>query len=592
MKKIALIMVAVAVLAMPALAAPKFEKVIPEDAIGIFLVRNCTELGEKFKLHSAYAMWQEPSVQRFLEKPIARLNEELQKVEGKAGVTKDQVLDLFQGQVALFVIGTDKDDVDAALMIEVGGDKTDEALRIVEGIIAAADRENETVQLQTVEEDFEGAKIFKVGPAGVGNTDQGITYSVVKDVLLIGGPRNAVKRAITALHTPPPKSIATSQVYADALERVKSDSDIIAFLNIQQLLAVIKKTAQMNAKPGAATLQLNQMLVAFGVDSLVSASMGIHIGSDEAVSRALLKIAGEPRGIVRLLIPQPGPLHSGADVPADAASFFATRFNFPGAWDEIMTIMQGLNPMAVQGIQQQEQMIAQTTGEPFSIRNDILAVFGPRVSFYQKFDAPFDPKTSQKMIFTLDVTSKAAFDTAINKLRRAVPMAFTMMQSQQYMGHEIFVFSPPQNPNMPPPDPAQRPTPAFAVADNKFIFSNNAETLKTHLRALGKGGDSLIKTESFQRAQQKLPVDQRVMFSHSDPKSQVKMFLGMLRGEQGSMFLNAMRNNAGAGEFLDLFDFSLLPPDEDVVKHLVPSTSCAVRTPDGILMVGWSPAKP
>ena len=90
----------------------------------------------------------------------------------------------------------------------------------------------------------------------------------------------------------------------------------------------------------------------------------------------------------------------------------------------------------------------------------------------------------------------------------------------------------------------------------------------------------------------KLPVDQRVMLSHSDPKSQVKMFLGMLRGEQGAMFLNMIRSNAGAGEFLDLFDFSLLPPDEDVVKHLVTSTSCAVRTPDGILMVGWSPAKP
>lgn len=590
MKKFALIMVAVVLLAMPAFAAPKFENVIPEDAIGMFLVRNCSELGEKFKLHSAYALWQEPSVQRFLEKSIARVNEELQKVEGKAGVTKDQVLDLFQGQVAFFVIGKNQNEADAVLMIEVG-DKANEAVQVVEGIISSADRENEAVQLQTIEEDFEGTRLFKVSRAGNADASQGMAYSVVNDVLLLGGPRSAIKRAITGLHTPPPKSIATSQVYTDARERVGRDSDIIAFVNIQQLLVLVEASRQ-NVNPNAAALQLNQMLAAFGVDGLVSASMGINIGRDEAVSRAFLKIAGEPRGIVRLLIPEPGPLHSGADVPADAASFFATRFNFPGAWDEIMGMMQGLNPMAVQGIQQQEQMIAQTTGEPFSIRNDILAVFGPRVSFYQKFEVPFDPKTSQKMVFTLDVTSKAAFDTAINKLRRAVPMLFAMMQPQQYMGHEMFVFSPPQNPNAPPLDPAQMPTPAFAVANNSFIFSNNAETLKAHLRTLGKGGDSVTKTEAFQRALQKLPVDQRVMLSHSDPKSQVKMFLGMLRGEQGSMFLDAMRNNPGASKFLDLFDFSLLPPDEDVVKHLVSSTSCAVRTPDGILMVGWSPARP
>ena len=583
------VLLALVLLAAPVLAAPEFQNVIPEDAIGLVLVRNCAELREKFKGYSAYAMWQEPSVQRFVERPLARLNQELQKAEGKTGVTKEQILDLFQGQVGLFVTGTTDDDADAVLMLEIG-DRREEALRILDAIIAAAARENPAVQLLTIEEEFEGVRLFKVG--GNGAEHKGLTYGVLDDVLLLGSHRGGIKRAVTALHTPPPRPVAASQAYADALERIGSDADIIAFLNLPRLIALIETAQQKKAAPGAAAPQLKPILAALGLDGLISASMGIQLSRDEATSRLFLKVAGEPRGLVRLIIPEPGPLHTGADVPADAASFFAARFEFAKAWDEIIAIMQAVNPMAAQSLQQQQQIIAQTIGEPFSIRDDILTVFGPRVSFYQKFEAPFNPGTSQQMLFALDITGKPAFDAAMDKLRRAVPMAFAAMQPQDYMGHELFVFTPPPNPNAPPPDPAAVSLPAFVATSDRLIISNNSEMLKAHLRILGKNANPLAKQQAFQDGLRRLPVDQRVMISHSDPKAQVKMFLDMLRSEQGTTFLDAMRNDPDADDTISLFDFSLLPPDEDILKHLVPSTSCAVRTPDGILMIASSPANP
>ena len=248
--------------------------------------------------------------------------------------------------------------------------------------------------------------------------------------------------------------------------------------------------------------------------------------------------------------------------------------------------------MMLQQLQQQEQALGEQIGEPFSIRNDIITVFGPGVSFYQKFEKPFNLTTSQRMVFSVDISGKAAFDNVLNKLRKVAPMLFAMMQPEDYMGRQIYVFTPPRPPNAPPPEPGQTPVPAFAATDNSFVFSNNVETLKAHLRLLGKDGETMAGQQAFQEALRKLPADQRVMISHSNPKSQVEMLLNTMRGPQGAMFLNMFGANPDIAEFIDLFDFSLLPPSEDVTRHMVSSTSCAVRLPDGILLVGRSPAKP
>jgi len=567
----------------PALAAPAFEKTIPEDALAVVLVRNCTELGEKYKAHSAYKLWQEPSVQRFLEKPLDRLNEEIGKAEGKAGVTKDQVLGLFKGQLGFFVVADPPGEGGTVFMIEVG-DQGEEAQRIVEAFVSAVGREAPNLQLRTVEEEFEGVGLSIVMKAN--EEDPVLVYAVVDDVLLLGGPAAVVKRAVTGLRNPPPRSIAAGQVYGDALERVGRDADVIAFVNIQRIIDLVTSMRPEGAQG------MERTLGALGVDGLVSASMGIHVTREEAVSRLFLKIAGRPRGIVKMIVPEPGPLHGGADVPADAAGFMATRFDFAGNWDEFEKILQALNPMMLQQLKQQELALTQQIGEPFSIRNDIVAVFGPGVSFYQKFEKPFNLSTSQRVVIAVDISGKTAFDNLLNKLRKVAPMVFAMMQPQDYMGRQIYVFTPPRPPNAPPPAPGQMPVPAFAATDNSFVFSNNVETLKAHLRLLGKDGETMAGQQAFQEALRKLPADRRVMISHSNPKPQVEMLLSAMGGPQGEMFLGALRGNPQIAEFLDLFDFALLPPSEDVTKHLVSSTSCAVRLPDGILLVGRSPAKP
>ena len=568
------------VLCAVAVAAPPFEKVVPADALAFVMVKDFPALSERFKGYSAYALWKEPSVQRFLERPLERLNQEIQKAEGKAGVTLDEITGLFQGQMALFVTGTTSDDVGGVALLDVG-DKGEEATRIVAALVAAAAREKENVTIQTAEEEFEGARIAKVFKQG--KQKPSFVYALAGDVLLMSGKVEPVKQTISALRNPLPRSIETLQAYNDALNRVSRDSDVVVFVNLTKIMDNVRRSDTTGQKAGTIT--------ALGADGLISASMGITVGRYQSLSRLFLHIAGPPRGVVKMIIPQPGPLHSASGVPADAAGFVATRFEFAKAYDELEKILQALNPMTLQQMQMQTQQIAQTIGEPFDLRDDILAVFGPRVSFYNRFTEVENFAKSQQVVFVVEISSKAAFDAALGKMRKAVPMLFMMMQPQEYLGHQVYVFTPPQPPNAPPP-PQDTPRPGFVATNNTFIISNSADALKAHLRSMGGGAPSLLDNSGFRKGLRALPVDRRVMVSFSNPVPQAKVFLNALRQGDFADKLGMLQNKPETVEIVNLFDFTLLPPNEDVIKHLVSGAGCAVVTPDGLLVISRSPAQP
>ena len=84
-------------------AAPAFEKARPRTRSPSLTVRSMPAFQQHLKADPLYAIWQEPSVQKFLEKPVESLQAELTEAEGKAGMKFDEIWSLFHGQVALAV---------------------------------------------------------------------------------------------------------------------------------------------------------------------------------------------------------------------------------------------------------------------------------------------------------------------------------------------------------------------------------------------------------------------------------------------------------------------------------------------------------
>ena len=56
---------------------------------------------------------------------------------------------------------------------------------------------------------------------------------------------------------------------------------------------------------------------------------------------------GERKGILKILTPAPGELHSGAEAPADAVTFMSVRFDPAGIFEQVQKILSVASPQAL-----------------------------------------------------------------------------------------------------------------------------------------------------------------------------------------------------------------------------------------------------
>ena len=575
-----LLAVAAGILSAQARAAAPFENATPEDAWVFITVRNLPTLTEKFKAHSLYVLWNEPSVQHFLAKARDHINQKLHAAEGKAGVTLAEAKKLFTGQIALFITPSpDDEDPRVVLMADVGQNGA-RAMHIAATAILAA-QENGVHNLKSVEENMNGARIISLFDAAAQAEKPELVYALAGDVFLLGNALDTVRQTVAFLHNPPPTSLASLNAYKHALTRISPSADIIAFVNLERLIQQVAEKDQT----GRAT----EIITGLGLDAAIAASFGLSVTTQDACNRIFLNV-GQPRGLLKIIMPEPGPLHTPRDAPADTAGFIACRFDPAHAYDELEKILQAVAPEALAMLNMKIQQHTQTTGEPFDLRNDVLAVFGPRWTFYSRFQKPLDPRTSQQIILMADIPGKAAFDRVIAKLRRVAP-PFAALQPEDYLGHQVYSIASPQPPGVPPPPPG-RPIPAFTATENRLIIANTVQAIKAHLRHLNSRAPSLADRTQYRQGLRALPADGAIMISFSDPAFQVELLLNSLRHGALDPFLQKMQNDPPKKELLDLFDFSQLPPNEDVLKHLVTSAGCIVVKPDGLLFITRSPAHP
>jgi hypothetical protein len=565
-------------------AAPAFEKVVPEDTIAFVTVHSMPAFRQHLKADSLYAIWQEPSVQKFLEKPLQSLKRKAAEAEDKAGVKFDEIGSRFHGQVALVVTNdpNNSDAPDLLMLVDVGNDG-ERAMNLMALIEEASNKEPDAPKETAVEEIYEGVKLIHMRSAdneGAPSEGRHDTYGVAGDVFLLGNSDAAVKRTVSFLNAPPEKSLASTTTYQTVAQKLSPEADALAFVNIAQIIALAKKHA---GDPGGDhDPQMPQTLDALGLSGLGGVGLSLTIGPDFDTVRVFAQTMGERKGIVKILTPAPGELHSGAEAPADAVTFMSVRFDPLGIFEEIQKILNVMQSETLAALNSQMDAAAKQIGEPFDLRNDVLSVFGPRLAAYSRYEQPAQPGASQQVVFMVDIVNKAAFKGMWDKLNKIAPEVFAQFQAREYLGQQMYVLTPPGQPQ---PPPEGQSAPAFVVTDRQFIFSTNVEVLQAHLRRMSANGPTLRDQTIFQEGLKTIPADGRVMFGFTDRSRQVEFVLKAIKNGDFASVAAAMRREPSMAEFLDQFDLALLPEAADITKHLSPNVCCAVVQPDGLMLM-------
>ena len=509
-------------------AAPAFEKALPEDTIAFVTARSMPAFQQHLKADPLYAIWQEPSVQKFLEKPAESLRQNMTEAEGKAGIKFDEIWSLFHGQVALAVTtdANDSDKPDVMLLVDIGNDG-DRAMQLMALVEAASNKGAEAPQRAAVEETYEGVKLIHVQPAddkAAQGGERHDTYGVAGDVLILCDSDEAAKRTVSFLKAPPEKSLATTAAYQAVLEKLSPEADVIAFGNIAQVIALTEKHAA--APNGGQGPQLPQMLDAFGLTGLGGVGLSVTFGPDFRTVRAFAQTVGERKGILKILTPAPGELHSGAEAAADAVTFMSVRFDPAGIFEQVQKILSVASPQALAVLNAETGAMSKTLGQPFDLRNNVLSIFGPRLAAYSRYEQPAEADAKQQVIFMMDIVNKAAFTGMWDKLNKVAPQLFAQVQPREYLGQQMYVVAPPGQPQPPPEGQA---TPAFVVTDREFIYSSSVEALQAHLRRMNAGGPTLADQPTFQEALKTIPTEGRVMFGFEDRSRQVEYVLQAIK---------------------------------------------------------------
>jgi hypothetical protein len=572
-------------------AAPAFEKAVPEDTVAFVTVRSMPAFQQHLKTDPLYAIWQEPSVQKFLQKPIESLKQNMTEAEGKAGIKLDETGSLCHGQVALAVTTdpNNADEPELVLLVDVGNDG-DRAMRVMAMIQEASNKEPDTPKATAVEETYEGVKLIHMQPADDKGAQSGArhgTYGVAGDVFIASNSDEAVKRTVSFLKAPPEKSLATTATYQAVREKLPPEADLLGFVDLAQVIALVRKHVPgQNAGYGP---PLSQTLDATGLSGLGGLGFSLAIGPEFDTVQLFAQTVGERKGFLKIFTPAPGELHSGAEAPADAVTFISARFDPAGIFDEVQKMLSVMSPASLAYLNLEMGAMSKTLGEPFDLRKDVLSPFGPRLAAYSRYEQPAEADAKQQVIFMIDIANKAAFTGMWDKLNKVAPQVFAQVQQREYLGQQMYVLAPPGQ-QQPPPEGQE--TPAFVVTDREFIFSPNVEALQAHLRRMNAGGPTLADQPTFQEALKTIPSDGRVMFGFEDRSRQVEYILKAIKDGEFAALAAAFRSEPRVAEFMDQFDLTLLPDAADITKHLSPNVFCAVVQPEGLTLMSRSRTVP
>jgi hypothetical protein len=481
------------------------------------------------------------------------------------------------------------DEPDLLMLVDVGNDG-ERAMNLMAQLEEASNKEPNAPKETAVEETYEGVKLIHMRPAdneGAQSEGRHDTYGVAGDVFILGNSDAAVKRTVSFLNAPPEKSLASTATYQAVVQKLSPEADVLGFGDIAQIIALARKHA---ADPGGDhDPQTPQNLDALGLSGLGGVGLSLTIGPDFDTVRVFAQTVGERKGIVKILTPAPGELHSGAEAPADAVTFMSVRFDPAGIFEEIQKILGVMSPATLAMLNSQTDAAAKQIGEPFDLRNDVLAVFGPRLAAYSRYEQPAQPGASQQVVFMVDIVNKAAFKGMWDKLNKIAPEVFAQFQAREYLGQQMYVLAPPGQPQ---PPPEGQPAPAFAVTDREFIFSQDVAALQAHLRRMNADGPTLRDQPIFQEAIKTIPAEARVMFAFEDRSRQVEFVLKAIKDGDFAPVAAALRREPSVAEFLDQFDLALLPEAADITKHLSPNVLCALVQPDGLMLMFRSKTAP
>ncbi len=566
-------------------AGPRFLRLAPERTVAILHTPDWRRLKADVRKSPSYAMWKDPQVQRFLEKPLAKLRQRLEEWENEAGFKVADFGVVFQREMLVACTSMDfqRDLMRVALIADVG-DRGPDALRLIDKLIEKFGAEG----IEKGSEDFMGETLYRVQfppeQAKRIKVDE-LVYAVVDGVLLVSDDREAVKSAAAKLRGSAGPSLTDDETFRFVQEKIGA-YDIGFFVDIQKILAAADRADR--------TGEARKVIDHLGLRGARAAGSGLDIAEDRVVVRGFFYAPAPRKGLMKILVQPAGDVAPPAFVPKEVASYAAFRFSPLAAWREAMNMMRDISPSAYGFVQGYIQAWSANPEAPLRLEDELLAPLGPLFLDYESIDPSAESSKAdagdRSAVFVIQVRNRSAFEAGLASLKKLGGGA-VKFSSQDYMGYKIEQVETRNEfatvkPNQTKPEEVKKIL-AFALTDNYLVLGGDVEAVRGCLRRLGGSADSLRDNPDFQKVAALLPGPQSAL-AFSDERKAAESFGEILRNPALRKALEEV-----AEESLDEWvDLSLAPDPKVLAKYFYVTAGCLVPSDDGVLYFSVSPYGP
>ena len=519
--------------------APRAATLLPEDAVLYVGLPDFPRSRQDFEKSKLYALWQEPEVQAFLEKPRAALRE-------MAGTTKsdsvlqeffeDRVIGLLQGEVFVGITGINPKSLQSGLVF--GADvkqkkfEAEAFLKILEHDLAQRFPGSTAAEKRYLGADYEVWQL---------TADRQVCHGFLNSLLVFTADENEMRDLITRFAKQAPadaKSLADNPKFQRIVEQLPAGHEAVAYLNLGQLLGAFGPLLALSPQGGGflqkiGSIDASATSVTFADGLIEDVSLITYAGTNHVPAAAV------ERRTLALTSPD--------------TSFYSVQ-----AGDLAAAYRQTMDALALSGNASLTSMAIEFDrglrlgGIQFA--DDVLANIGPEMAWLATWR---EGEQIPDVAFVAEVKKADAlrekFDTAMEILRGSTPFLSRPWEAQSYLGTTMR--------SLHIGGTAFRVS--YAITDKFLVFGASPDYVRALVAQSKASAPTLVGNAGFTRALQHAPASVSSLTYCDVPD----VF--------ASLFATARANSTGN----DYFEFNKLPKAETLNKHLAPYVSATVDTP-------------
>ena len=605
-------------------ALPTTEELLPEDTLAVASIRDWDQTWLASTNSAFSQFWADAAMKPFRNHFEARLAATMQlPLEKELGIQWADYQDILRGQVTLAILPSSAPALRAFdwILIIDSKDKSDHLKAVLDGLRkkwAVNGQQVKTEMIRGCEFShltFPQNKIFELvqklvlGEAGITSEETSkspdtfqCAIGQAQSLLLIGNSSQCLEMVITRLNRLEPKTLAHNSAFKIAQAKSLRTAQAYVLLLSQPLYTMAMKYFANDKNETLPGLKADKLMASSGLAGLQALSFKWETTPEGKLWEVFAAVPQNVRdGLMGLFLPQSKDASPISIIPQNAVTFHRFRWEGQKVWNGVENLIGNIDPGLVAMIQLAIITAGKDTDLNFDFKKNLIERLGDDLIIYQnvpQFLNPISPQVASQTVL-IGSTNSTLLLGAIRASLSILPEPYcnAPVVERTYLGRKIYTMN-----LQTPLDEAGAKLDfqnLHAAAINGYVvFSGDAASVEEALRNNETPVKSLRDSPGMAQAARSIGGFNTGIFGYENIVEKTRRDFESLRKDPSTfeevMFgfpVPILESGPGKG-WQNLFNFSLLPPFDQVSKYFHIEVNSLSTTPEGISYKSFRPIPP